>query len=149
MDSIKKTKSKPGWMKPTLVFITVALLGVPSANAMDYDTYVNDDGVTCSVMVDFEPLRGQLPKLVNEQQPFLMKHLAMAARTVQQGQCSHENSVEFAAIMVPKRDSYGQPHWGSVKYLSWYRGDLTKLQKLRPHEVKTDVLGSILKKINK
>jgi hypothetical protein len=135
-------------MKLVAIVLMTTFLGIASTLAEDFDIYVNDDGVTCSVMVDFDVIRDRLGKADEIRELPLRKHLAEAVKSIPKGQCSPESGMELFAIMVLQNDSYGQPHWGSVEYLAEYRGDLAKLQELRPADMTDEVLESLLEKID-
>jgi hypothetical protein len=143
-----ETKFKLHHLTLAVSFLVFTILATAPALADEHDIYVNDDGVVCSVMVDFLPFVDQFGETDKEQKKFIRKHLVIAVKSIPQGQCSPESELELYALLVTNRDSYGQPHWGSVEYLHEYRSDLRQIQQLSVDDMTDDKLSDLLKSID-
>ena len=125
------------------IILSSLLLG-PTLSAKDFDIYINDNGETCNIMLDFQSFIGKFGKTETQRERLTRKHLVRATQNVQEGECSLESSLLLSAIMVSKRDSYGQPHWGSVKYLYEYKSDWKKIKELKFKDLTDETLAELL-----
>lgn len=100
------------------------------ASSNNYDIYINDNGERCILLIDVASLKVNANEL--QQQPVqqkIRKYLVSALKTLDQEKCV--SSVwEASAIIVGKRDPYGQPNWSDVVTLQSFNVNSKKLQSI-------------------
>lgn len=115
-----------------LLLTTMISLVTFSAHASsdNYDIYINDNGERCMLLIDVATLKINANKL--QQQPVqqkIRKYLVSALKTIDQEKCV-SSIWEASAIIVGKRDPYGQPNWSDVVTLQRFNVDPKKLQSI-------------------
>ena len=95
-------------------------LAAPS-QARDFDIYTNDDGELCAIMV--AATEAEAAKMEDDT-GLARRYVVEAIQGDSTIACSEGSLTEVSVIVVPERDSYGQPKWSSVSYIVDFEADL-------------------------
>ena len=128
-------------------FVVVSSFGREAGAVENLDVFVNDDGMTCFVMVDLYPHQKEIPQSTNERDVYLRQQVALAVSSQPDIECAPESTTRLLAILVSRRDAYGQPHWGSVEYLSEYAGEISDLRELDQENMTPEALERLLSEV--